>query len=86
MAAKLRKEEVGMSSQPYDDKVLHERVSFGGDARPSTRRSGVTLSRPGHFMAIGSTRSAAAESTQETGRRAVRAQIKLPPESNVEEE
>jgi hypothetical protein len=74
-----------MSSQPYDDKVLHERVSLGGDARPSTRRSGATLSRPGHFIALGSTNSVAAESTQ-TGRRAVRAQIKLPLESNVEEE
>lgn len=76
-----------MSSQPYDDKVLHERVSFGEDAPPLSRRSGIMLSRPGHFMVLGSTSSAAADSTQATGRRAVRAQIKpSPPESNIEEE
>ena len=73
-----------MSSHPYDDKILHERVSFGEDAPPPIRRSGIMLSRPGNLMALESTSSAAADLIQATGRRAVRAQIK-PPESNIEE-
>jgi hypothetical protein len=46
---------------PYDDKILHERVSFGEDAPPPIRRSGIMLSRPGNLMALESTSSAAAD-------------------------
>jgi hypothetical protein len=53
-----------MSGPSYNEEILHERVSFGENAPSSTRRSGVVLSQPGHFMAIASISSAAADSTE----------------------
>jgi hypothetical protein len=75
-----RKEEVAMSSNPHDEKVVHERVSLGGDARPSPRRSGATLARSGHVPVLGRSSSATAESAPKKARRAVRARIKSQPD------
>jgi hypothetical protein len=52
-----------MSRQSYDDMILHERVSFGEDAPSLTLRSGIMLSRPGHFMPLESSSSAATDLT-----------------------
>jgi hypothetical protein len=70
-----------MSSKPHDENALHERVSLGGDARPSPRRSGATLARSGHVPALGRSSIAAAESAPKKARRAVRARIKSQPDS-----
>ena len=72
-----------MSSHPDDPKAAYERVSLGGDARQTGRRSGFTLSRSGHVATVTGRSSGTAEtgSAQKTGRRAVRPQIKSPPEA-----
>lgn len=67
-----------MSGKPFDDHTLHERVSLGENACPAIRRSGATLSRSGHVMALGLSNSVAQKSTQEALPRAVRARINSP--------
>ena len=67
------------NNKPYG-KVADERVSIGAEPKP-TRRSGHTLTRPGHVMPFGIAPAVTSKSRGKVGKNAVRLQIKSEAES-----